>query len=64
VEITSVKQGYGFTESKQDYKIGIETIYRGKSTPMDIGKAKDNFDKDRKPKYFNCNIYRHMAKDC
>ena len=23
VEITSVEQGYGFTESKQDYKIGL-----------------------------------------
>jgi len=31
---------------------------------MDIGKAKDNYDKDRKPRYFNCNIYEHMVKDC
>jgi len=30
---------------------------------MDIGNAKDNF-KDRKPKYFNCNIYEHIEKDC
>ena len=30
---------------------------------MDIGKSNDNF-KDRKPKYFNCNKYRHMAKEC
>ena len=29
---------------------------------MDIRKIKDNFDKDRKPKYFNCNIYGYMAK--
>ena len=31
---------------------------------MDIEKAKDNFDKDRKPKYFNCNTYRYMVKKC
>ena len=31
---------------------------------MDIGKARDNFDKDRKLKYFNYNTYRHIAKDC
>jgi len=31
---------------------------------MDIGKAKDNFDKERKPKYFNYNIYRLMIKEC
>ena len=29
---------------------------------MDIGKSNDNF-KDRKPKYFNCNKYGHMAKE-
>ena len=30
---------------------------------MDIGKSNDNF-KDRKPKYFNCNKYGYMAKEC
>ena len=30
---------------------------------MDIGKTNDNF-KDGKPKYFNCNKYGHMAKEC
>jgi len=30
---------------------------------MDIGKSNDNF-KDRKPKYFNCNKYKYMAKEC
>ena len=29
---------------------------------MDIGKSNDN-SKDRKPKYFNCNKYGHMAKE-
>ena len=31
---------------------------------MDIGKARENFDKDRKPRYFNCNIYRYITKKC
>jgi len=30
---------------------------------MDIGKSNNNF-KDGKPKYFNCNKYRHIAKEC
>ena len=30
---------------------------------MDIGKSRDNFDKDKKLRYFNCNIYRYIAKD-
>ena len=29
---------------------------------MDIEKSNKNF-KDGKPKYFNCNKYRHMAKE-
>ena len=31
---------------------------------MNIGKAKDNFDKDGKPKCFNYNVYGYMIKDC
>ena len=31
---------------------------------MDIGKTKENFDKDRRPKCFNYNIYRHIVNDC
>ena len=30
---------------------------------MNIEKSNKNF-KDGKPKYFNCNKYRHMAKEC
>ena len=30
---------------------------------MDIGRSNKNF-KDRKPKYFNYNKYRHIAKEC
>ena len=29
---------------------------------MDIIKTKDNDNKDKKPKYFNCNIYRYVVK--
>ena len=39
-------------------------IYRGRGIPMDIEKAKDNFDKDGKLKCFNCNTYGHIVKDC
>ena len=38
-------------------------IYRGRSAPMDIRKARDNFDKDKKLKCFNYNTYRHITKD-
>ena len=62
VAITSVE--YKSTESRQDYKIETGMIYRRRGIPIDIGKAKDNFDKDGKPKCFNCNIYRHIAKNC
>ena len=30
---------------------------------MDIGKVRENFDKDRKLRCFNYNIYRYMAKE-
>jgi len=30
---------------------------------MNIGKSKENF-KDGKLRCFNCDIYRHLAKDC
>jgi len=32
--------------------------------PIDIRKAKDNYDNNRKPKCFNFNVYGHMTKDC
>ena len=63
VAITSVGQGYESTEGCHDYKTGIGITYRERGQPMDIGKSNDNF-KDRKPKCFNCNKYRHMAKEC
>ena len=63
VAITSVGQGYKSTEGRQDYKTGTGMTYRRRGQPMDIGKFNDNF-KDRKLKCFNCNKYKHMAKEC
>ena len=48
VVITSVRQGYESTESRQDYRTETGTTYRKKSVPIDIRKAKENFDKDGK----------------
>ena len=61
--ITSVGQDYKSTEGRHDYKTSTGTTYGGQGQPMDIGKSNDNF-KDRKPKCFNCNKYRHIAKEC
>jgi len=43
--------------------MSIGIMYGGRDQPMDIRKSNDNF-KDRKPKCFNCNKYRHMVKKC
>ena len=43
--------------------MGTGITYGGQGQPIDIGKSNNNF-KDRKPKCFNCNKYRHMAKEC
>ena len=61
--ITSVGQGYESIEEHHDYKTSTGITYGSRGQPMDIGKSNDNF-KDRKPKCFNCNKYRHMAKEC
>jgi len=37
--------------------------YGGQEQPIDIRKSNNNF-KNRKPKCFNCNKYRYMAKEC
>ena len=64
VTITSVSQGYKSTKGKQDYRMGTEMTYRERSIPMDTRKAKNNFNKDKRPKCFNCNVYKHIVKDC
>ena len=63
VAITLVEQGYKSMEGRHDYKTSIGTTYGSKRQPMDIGRSNNNF-KDGKPKCFNCNKYRHMARDC
>jgi len=63
IEITLVKQGYEFTEGKQDYRTRSEITYRKRELSIDIRKAKDNYNKDRKSRCFNCNVYRHMANN-
>ena len=63
VVIISVGQEYEFTEGCHNYKIGMETTYRGREQPINIGKFNENF-KDGKPKCFNCNKYKHIAKEC
>ena len=38
--------------------------YKGRELPIDIRKAKDDYDNNRKPKCFNFNVYKHITKDC
>ena len=57
--ITSAGQEYKSTESQQDYKTEMGMTYGGRGVPIDIGKFKDNFDKDGKLRCFNCNIWTH-----
>lgn len=61
--IISVEQEYKFTEEQYDYRTRIGTTYSRRGLPMNIGKLNENF-KDRKPRYFNCNIYRYIVRDC
>ena len=61
--IMSVRQEYEFTEEYHNYKTSIGTTYGRQGQPTNIRKSNNNF-KDRKPKCFNCNKYRHMAKEC
>jgi len=41
----------------------IGTTYEEWGLPIEIRKSNGNF-KYRKPKYFNCEIYEHIARDC
>ena len=63
VVITSVGQECKFIEGQNNYKTETGTTYGGRGQLMDISKSNNNF-KNRKPKYFNCNKYGHMAKEC
>ena len=64
IVITSVGQGYESMESRHDYKIGTRMTFGGQGIPMDIGKSQDNFDENRKPRCFNCNVYGYIVKEC
>jgi len=64
VAITLVGQKYEFIESQHDYRTGTRTIYEGREASIEIGKIKNNFNKDRRLKCFNCNTYGYMAKEC
>ena len=64
IVITSVKQWYESIEGRKDYWMGSRITYGGRGALIDIRKAKDNYDKDRKPRCFNYNIYGHIAKNC
>jgi hypothetical protein len=62
--ILSVGKGYDAPEMNRDRRTASGIVYGGKGQPMDIGRSKPAFDKEGKPKCFNCNLYGHMAKDC
>jgi len=65
VEITSVEQEYKSTESQKDYRTGTEITYGGRGTLIDIGKARENFNKNGKLRCFNkCDKVEYIAKDC
>ena len=64
VAITSVRQEYESIEERQNYKTGSEITYGGRGAPMNIGKSKDNYKKNKMPKCLNYNIYRYIVKDC
>ena len=63
VAITLVEQGYKSMEGWHNYQTGTRIIYGEWDLPIEIWKSNENF-KDRKPKCFNCKIYRYIAKDC
>ena len=63
VAIILVRQGYEFTKGWHNYKTEIGMIYREQEASMDIWNTKENF-KDRKSRYFNCNVYGYITKDC
>ena len=43
--------------------MGTRTTFGGRGAPMDIRKAQGSFDKNRRPRCFNCNIYGHIARE-
>ena len=60
---SSTKDTQEVESSNYIIQTGIGTTCGGRGASMDIGKFKDNYNKNRKPKSFNSNVYRHIAKD-
>ena len=63
VAITAVGQEYEWTNIRYDYRIGSGIIYGGMGKPMEIEQQQNNR-QGHKPKCYNCNKFRHIAKDC
>ena len=61
--IILVEQGYKSTEEQNDYRTSTGITYKRQGQSLNIRKFNKNF-KDRKPKCFNCNKYKHMVKEC
>jgi len=51
-------------ESQHDYKTSTGTTFEGQEVSMDIWKARDSFYENGRPRCFNCNVYRHMVREC
>ena len=66
VAITSVRQEYESMESQHNVKVifRFSNIYECSFIFIDSFCFCFCFEKDGKPRYFNYNIYRHIAKDC
>ena len=64
VVITAVGQGYESIESQHDYKTNTGITFGERGASMDIEKSRNNFDENGKPRCFNCNLYRYLAKEC
>ena len=62
--IISVGQGYESIESQHDYKTNTGITFGERGASMDIEKSRNNFDENGKPKCFNCNLYKYLAKEC
>jgi len=61
--ITAVGQGYKWTNIHYDCRTGSGITYGGMGKPMEIGQQQNN-GQGHKTKCYNCNKFRHIAKDC
>jgi len=61
--IIVVRQGYKWTNIHYNYKTGSGITYGEMGKLMEIGRQQNN-GQERKVKYYNCNRFGHIAKDC